>query len=186
MQNLVLNSLGCTQNPNLLKNYLTFAVDSENSLSNAERSRILSSSINHGENSIRILIEFTRENSKIIKKFDLLSTVCGNIASRISSRNLLNEFLSVLEFLQSTGDISEAVIGNYKTSANVIIDWQTANLRSIQNFFEDQEKTTTPIKNSTERSSTTTEEISTTLGAKNVVISLTLCIFSSILVKVFN
>jgi hypothetical protein len=107
MRNTILNSLGCTRDSEMLSSFFLYAIDSENSLTLDERNRILASANNQGASSIKALIDFARENSKEISKFDLLSRVLSSIASRIATRELLDDFHSLLESLESSGEVSQ-------------------------------------------------------------------------------
>jgi hypothetical protein len=180
MRNTILNSLGCTRDSEMLSSFFLYAIDSENSLTLDERNRILASANNQGASSIKALIDFARENSKEISKFDLLSRVLSSIASRIATRELLDDFHSLLESLESSGEVSQEESKNYKTSSNVIIDWQRKNLVALKSFFEDEETTKMPTVGT---STTTTTTTTTTLGGGRTGSSFAVLLASLLLKK---
>jgi hypothetical protein len=180
MRNTILNSLGCTQDSDLLSKFFLYAVDSDNSLSFDERNRILASANNQGTSSIRVLVKFVRENSKEISKFDLLPRAISSIASRIATRELLNEFHLLLEALESGAELSHEDSETYKTSSNVIIDWQKKNIVNLKNFFEDEETTKMPTAGT---STTTTTTTTTTLGGGRTGSSFAVLLASLLLKK---
>lgn len=168
-RNTIIAALGCTQNAEILTHYLNLALVPGNPMSSNEKSRILSSPMNNGEASISTMISFVNDNAHAISSINLLTTMCGNIASRVSNQRLLTEFTSLLTLLSRSSLITENQVTTYTNSANTIIDWQTANLRYIEGFFSDDGSTANPT-------STTIEP--TTLGAGNVVLSTVILAFS--------
>lgn len=186
-RNTILTSLGCVQDPAILTAYLAFAVNAGSDLTQSERSRILSSPINNGEQSVQTLIEFTQTNYQSINFYSLITSVCSNIAARVSNQALMESFSSLLTSLQSVGILTEAQVSNYKNNAGTIMNWQASNLRSVELFFRGEEDTTTsttpvpttaaPTTNSPTTPSPGTTE-STTLGAGNVAVSAVILTFS--------
>jgi aminopeptidase N len=188
-RNTILTALGCVQDPAILTSYLAFAVNAGSDLTASERSRILSSPINNGEQSVLTLIEFTRTNYQSINFYNLVSSVCSNIAARVSNQEMMDSFSSLLTSLQGAGILSEAQTANYKNNANTIMNWQAANLRSVELFFRGEEDTTTsttpvpttPAPTTTTNSPTTPSQgttESTTLGAGNIALSAIILTFS--------
>lgn len=179
MRNNILNSLGCSQNSTMLQSFLLYAIDSENSLKNDERSRILTSAINQGEMSIHVLIHFVEQNSEEISRLGFLFQVLTSISSRIHNQELLTKFLSLLDNLQSSELISEENVTTYKNSGNELINWQKKNILGIKNFLEDQETTTFSPRDT---STTQKSGDDPTLGAKNFCISINV-LFVSFFIK---
>lgn len=176
-RNAVISGMGCTQNTQHLMEFFQMAVNTEVPLTNAERSRILTSAINIGEASIRTMINFLRENFSSVAAYGLVPTMCSNIAARISNQQLSTEFISLLSLLQTNGVLTAAQVTTYTNSAATLMNWQNTNLRYVESFFETNEETTLPgttVVNTTPAPSTD----STTLGAGNVALSAGILIFS--------
>jgi hypothetical protein len=185
-RNAIITGLGCTQNSALLTNFFGFAVSTSSALSTAERSRILTSAINIGESSIRTMIEFLRTNYQAVNSYGLIATMSSNIAARISNSALLTEFSSVLQLLSANSVLTSDQANSYINSANTIINWQSANLGPIADFFEtlDEVTTTAPttIPPTTTNSPTTTQTgETTTLGAGNIVLSAAILTLSVVI-----
>lgn len=171
----LLTALGCTQNSSLLRTFLDFVIDSETFLTSAEIAHVFESPFDNGQDSILVLINFVRDNAEIIK--NQVSNICANIASQVSSDVLLNEFDSLLDFLRSVEIISETDLERFKFSAKEIIEWQKLNLRNIQTFFEELEKTTT-IRTSTEIILSTTDNSFTTQASTSYAASTSVLLVS--------
>lgn len=138
-RNAIITGLGCIQDPELLESLFAIAVSPSSSFSNAERSRILTSAINNGEESINSMIQFLGTEYRAIAEFGSISTMCSNIASRIHNENLQNDFFEVLTTLEGNGLISNAQANNYRASSNDLLNWQQANMRYIEEFFAEEE-----------------------------------------------
>ena len=136
-RNTIITAMGCIQNPSLLTIYLGQAVKTENSLSNGDKSRILTSPVNNGEASLRALINFVRVNFEAINSINATTTVCSNIASRVSNQQLFDEFNSLTSFLRDNGMLTENQVTSYRNSASTILEWQATNLEHVINFFAD-------------------------------------------------
>ena len=141
LKNTILNSLACTQNTTLLKSHLSFAI--ENSLAKDQILQIFTF-VDHGKPTLNVLIEFVRENYNKLASMEVLLPVCAEIASQISDLELSDSFLSLLKYLELKGIISKLNLESFQKLAN-FIDWQKANLRTIQIFLEDQDQTTSII-----------------------------------------
>lgn len=182
MRNIILTSLGCTQNSELLLNYLKYAVNPENSLTNDERLKILTSPMNQAGNSLRVVINFVTENFNEITRYKLLQTICNSVASRIYSQNLFDNFSVLLELLRSNDGISETDADKFRKTANFILDWQKKNTIYIQNFLENQEETTKFITGKTTEIIATT---TTTLRAGSIFVSTILMTFTFLIKILF-
>ena len=168
---LIINALGCAQDEVLLTQYLNLALIPGDALRLQEKFRVLAAPLNNGELGLRVSIEFIRYNFHAIIGIlpTQVNTMLSNIASRVASQTLYDEFTSLLTLLQDFGGITEGNANTYRSSASVNIAWQTANLGAIEKFFRGADPTTlapTPSPPVTTPSTT-----STTLGAGSVVIS---------------
>jgi len=132
----IIAGMGCTQNFDQLTNFLNFAVDSASPLTTTERSRIITSPVNMGEASIRIMIQFLGSSYEGINNYGLVSTLCSNIASRICNQELFDDFVETMEFLLSIGVMSANQVNTYRNSAYAILDWQNDNLEHVESFFD--------------------------------------------------
>lgn len=167
---VIITGLGCTQNSTLLSRYLQLAVDPEISLTNSERSQILSSVFGGDEASIHSVIEFVSINFREIFGLNFLDFMCSNIAAQIYNQELMTNLHLLLDILYSEKAISQNQADTYRKSSNTIMDWQKAHLRSIENFFETFEvwPTIAPTESSTSSeftktdASTTDSELSST------------------------
>lgn len=134
-RNNLLSALGCTQNPSLLMAYLNLAITPGVPLTNNERTRILSSPINIGVTSIATMIRFLEVNRIAVASIGYVNNMCANIASRISNQELLDDFNSLLNLLQSNNLLTANQVTTHRNNANVILDWQNLNLEPIVSFF---------------------------------------------------
>lgn len=163
-RNTIIASLGCTQDTTLLASFLGLVVDSSVTLTNNERSRILSSPINYGEASVHELITFAIANQAFLGAQNLVSTMCANIAARIHSNESLEHFAILLRDVLGAGFITAAQASSYRSTANTLLTWQNENLDQFKDIFEVNDDGTTTT---------------TTLGAGSIVLStaiLSLCV----------
>lgn len=156
-RNAIITGMGCTQNQELFRNFLSFAL-TEGSLTTTERSRIFTSGINTGEASIRTLVEFLSENYQQISNYGLIATVASNIAGRIPTPEIFTEFLSVLSLLQSSELVNQDQVNTYTTNADTILNWQRSYLHQVLSFFE---KIDTPITEAPTSPPATTPSVTT-------------------------
>jgi aminopeptidase N len=184
----IIEGLSCTQNESYLTNLLFFAIDTDVSISNEERSLIFLSSVERSEISIHIIIKFIRENRLTIEN-NLITKLCFEISLKIFNQETLVKFELLLNVLQEFRHISQDHIENYRMNANVIFDWQTRNLIEFEKFFDKIDRTSTTEKktSTTDRSRDTTlvTDQSTTLGSVNVLLSLTVLTFSIFIIVLF-
>ncbi|CRL01384.1 CLUMA_CG014379, isoform A [Clunio marinus] len=179
-RNSIITGLGCTENPETLTNILLWALDPNNdNLSVTERSRLLLSPINMGEESIQVLISILASQREELIQFNLLTTLCSNIAARIHSERSNTLFMSQLIDLQFIGALSMSQVNNYMNNALTILNWQENKLKSIDEFFDlvelqattTTELETTPTTTEQITPTTTTEQTTTTdSGAMNMVL----------------
>ena len=130
-RNTIISGLGCTHRQDLLNSYLYMpflAIDL--SFTQAERSRILLSPLNQGPASIQTMINFVSENADVVNEANLLATACANIATRIHTQVLFNDFDSLLDRLGDRSLLSVAQIASYRVSARTILDWQDLHLEA--------------------------------------------------------
>lgn len=178
----IIDSLGCTQNEALLTSFLYSAIN-ENSLSNDERSLILSAAVEHGDIFLLSIIKFIRANLVAIRQFQKVSKLVLEISLKISTQEVLSEFKTLLDVLKYSEEVSQVEAESLKKSANKIINWQKENLKQFEDFFEAREKALESSTTSTEKTteSVVTEEQPTTLGASSVSVSLMVVTFSTVL-----
>lgn len=164
---LIINALGCAQDEVLLTQYLNLAIIPGDALRLQEKFRVLVAPVNNGELGLRVMMEFIRFNFHAIIAISptQVNTMLSNIASRVASQTLYNEFSSLLTLLQEFGGITESSAGNYRSSANANLVLQAANLGAIEEFFNDEDTTLAPTTVVTDQTT------STTLGAGSVMIS---------------
>ena len=135
-RNMVISGLGCIESPQILLSHLSFALEPFE-LSNSERSSILLSPLNHGDTSLRVMMDFIRENYEKINFFNpnQVAILCSNIAARVSSDPMFQEFNSLLTRMQLVRAITINQANTYRSSARVIMLWQDENLDDFIRFF---------------------------------------------------
>lgn len=138
-RNRIISGLGCIEDSAVLYDHLFMAIR-PGTLSNGERSSILSSPLNNGISSLLVLVDFIRYNYGGINliNINLVSTLCSNLAIRISTEEMFEEFTNLLSHLQLNGAISTATGNNLRLSAQSILNWQELHLEHITRFFERQ------------------------------------------------
>lgn len=144
-RNTIISGLGCTHNMTLLRNFFNIAV-LPTAFSLSERSRILTSAVNIGEESIQTMIDFLSINSGVVNAYGLVQTIASNIAARIHTQALLNDFISLLNALGTSGYLTEAQISSHLSTASTIISWQAGNVQTFISYFYflDSQETTVP------------------------------------------
>lgn len=186
-RNLIITSIGCTQNIDLLTDFFTMAIAPGADLTRGERSRILTSAVNMGEASVRTMIEFFKIQFTAISSYNLIAIVASNIAARIHNQDLFNQFSSVLGTLEAAELLSPAEVVNLRSTANRILDWQKANLGIVEEFFNQQDNKPTTVESTTVTTSTTVEQTTstkvedTTLGAGSVALSTVLLLLAFVI-----
>lgn len=138
-RNRIIAGLGCIEDSAILYEHLFMAIRS-GTLSNAERANILSSPLNNGMDALLVLVDFIRLNYGGINLINanLVATVCSNIAIRISTVEMFDEFTDVLSHLEINGAISTNTANILRLSAQSILNWQELHLQHIVLFFERQ------------------------------------------------
>lgn len=144
-RNVIISALGCIQDPDILYQYLSMAIDPEVTLTNNERSRALTSPMNYGEESVRTMIRFVREQSTGLTA-NQVSTMSSNIAARVSNEALFDDFALLLDELVSNERLTQNSANNYRNSAMAILNWQEIHLEHIASVLDPTppEETTTP------------------------------------------
>lgn len=167
---LIINALGCAQDESLMMQYLNLALIPGDSLRLQEKSRLLVAPTASGEVGLRVMMEFIRYNFHGIIDIAsyLVNTMLSNIASRIASESMYNEFNSLLTLLEEFKGVTADRARSYRASANANLDWQRKNLKAIEDFFSDETESTSATPTTPVTSPSTT---STTLGAGSVAIS---------------
>lgn len=135
-RNMVISGLGCIESPQILRSHLSFALEPFE-LSNNERSNILLSPVNNGDTSLRVMMEFIRDNYERINSFNpnQVAILCSNIAQRISSEPMYQEFVALISRMQLVGAITLNQSNAFRESARVILRWQDENLDDFIRFF---------------------------------------------------
>jgi aminopeptidase N len=135
-RNTIITGLGCIENKQILRSHLMFALE-QFELTNSERASILVSPVNNGETSLRVMMTFIQENFERINLINpnQVSNLCANIAARVSSEPIFEEFNDFLVYLQISGVISGNQANNFRSSARVILQWQERNLNDFIRFF---------------------------------------------------
>lgn len=154
---LIIAALGCSQDATLLAQFLNLALLPGDALRLQEKFRVLSAPVNNGELGLRVLMNFIRESYQQITAIasSQVDTMLSNIASRVASQTLYDEFDSLLKFLEASNGITESSGVNLRASAKINLDWQKQNLEKIDRWLSDG----------------STDGDTTTLGAGSAVIS---------------
>lgn len=178
------SALGCSQSSALLISHLETALVPGIALTSTEKNRILLSPLNYGENSIRTMINFARTNGQEISSLGLINTMCANIANRIHTQELYNEFSTLLDSLRALNLLTATQGSTYLNTATTLLNWQTENLASIADWFNVDEITTAaPTEAPIVTTPTTQEPVTpTTQGAGNIAVSA-IILTSSVLIK---
>lgn len=162
MKNIILSGIGCSNNFAIIEHFMNFSLESD-TLTASERQRILLSTINNGEDAIDALIAFIFANYERISNFGLLRSLLSNISDRIVTKKTLDAFFVDIDMYLELDLISEQSHASFETRAEVILNWQKANLNSFNTFFQVTTETppTTEITTETATETSTTSETST-------------------------
>lgn len=138
-RNRIIAGLGCIEDSDILYEHLFMAIR-PGTLSNAERANILSSPLNNGIDALLVLVDFIRLNYGGVNLINpnLVATVCSNIANRVSTVEMFDEFIGVLSHLEINGAISTNIGNSLRLTAEGILNWQELHLQHIVLFFERQ------------------------------------------------
>jgi hypothetical protein len=136
-RNRIIDGMACTQNTDLLTIHLNLAITPNVPLSNAEKSRILTQPATHGENALYTMMEF------IETKYDLiieegpifLPNMLNSISNNVASEILYSRFMLLTAELLCRNAITPQVFTQHLNGARTHLDWQSANLRPIEEFF---------------------------------------------------
>lgn len=134
---LIIGALGCTQNEALLSQFLNLAVIPGEALRLQEKFRVLAAPVNNGELGLRVMMEFIRYNFHAIISVSStqVNTMLNNIASRVASKEIFDEFKSLLTLLEQFKGIAKANADNYQAIAQANLDWQEKNLEQIDDWL---------------------------------------------------
>jgi aminopeptidase N len=166
---LIINALGCSQDETLLTQYLNLAILPGDALRLQEKFRVLVAPVNNGELGLRVMMNFIRNNFHSIIKISPTqhNTMLSNIASRVSSKAIYDEFESLLKLLEDYEGISTSSGETHRKTAQSNLDWQVKNLDQITEWLQGDNGLET-----------------TTLGASSVIIS-TVTLMTCALIKYF-
>lgn len=137
-RNRMIAGLGCTQNTDLLFSFLNTAILPGIELTTAEKNRILTQSAQNGENSVRVMMAFTRENFAAMSEIsaNTVYNVLTNIAMYIGSEELFSEFLDLITVLVINGSITINQFVDLRESGRVNLNWQRDYLEHVSVFFD--------------------------------------------------
>ena len=129
--------LGCTQNTDLLFSLLNLVILPGIELTTVEKNRILTQSASNGEDAIRVLMSFTRENFVAMSEISVntINNVLTNVAMYIGSEELFTEFEQLITMLVVNGGITINQFVALRESGRVNLNWQRDNLEPITAFF---------------------------------------------------
>lgn len=172
---LIINALGCSRDEALLSQLLNLAIMPGDGLRLQEKFRILAAPVNNGAMALRVMMTFLRQYHVNIAALSSsqVSTMLGNIASRIASKSLSDEFDVLLKFFVDSNGITLENEATFKAASKANLDWQGKNLATIEQWFDDRKTT----------SSSTTTVQTTTAGSGSLsfaVVALILCAFVQI------
>ena len=144
---LIIAALGCSQDDLLLTQLLNLAITPGDALRLQEKFRVFAAPINNGALGLRVLMNFLRYNFHAVRAVSAtqVNTILNNIAPRISSQEILDEFESLLSFLTENGGISEVSGDNLRTAANSNLKWQEKHLDEIAKWLQGYSTETTTI-----------------------------------------
>lgn len=165
---LIIAALGCSGDSALLTNYLSLTLQSGDSLRLQEKFRVLAAPMNNGELGLQVMMQFIENNYAGVNALKQVDTMLGNIAPRVASQKIYDDFNKTLTFLVGANHLTEESANAYRVRANSNLEWQDKHLQKIGNWLDDTEDTTT----------------TTTASATSKVIS-TIAITSCALIKYF-
>lgn len=133
---LIIAALGCSQDESILTQFLNLAITPD-ALRLQEKSRVLAAPVNNGELGLRVMINFIRYNFNALLAVSpsQVNTMLNNIAPRISSKILLDEFITLLSLLEESGGITESNGLNYRATANANLQWQNKHLDEVSEWL---------------------------------------------------
>ncbi|KAJ6636156.1 Aminopeptidase N [Pseudolycoriella hygida] len=144
----IIAGLGCIEDPDILYEHLLMAIQ-PGELSSAERSNVLTLPLDNGIASLRALMNFIRSNYGGINlvSADLVSTLCSNIAIRISTKEMYDTFVKLLSHLKINGAISASKETKLQPYAKGILNWQEKHMEHVVLFFEKKTNVREPFSN---------------------------------------
>jgi aminopeptidase N len=165
---LLINSLGCAQNENLLNSLLYLAIFEGNNFRLQEKTRVFMAPLNSGLVGLKVMMNFIQLNQQAISEISSshINTMLTSIASRIPTNSLYTEFKDLLTFLKSINGISDNTQSILLESANSGLKWQSQYLDEISTWLENTENPQVP--STTEESTTTTMTTSTTSSLSTI------------------
>lgn len=136
-RNRIIDGLGCTQNTDLLMNFLNLAILPGTQMTATERIRILTTSASNGEDSLKNLFTFARANHLIINDIspNALNSVLRSIATYIASEDIFQEFDQFLTSLLFVQLLSPQEFISIRNTARHNLNWQLQYLDDVQEFF---------------------------------------------------
>lgn len=114
-------------------------------------------------------------------------TMISNIANRVTTAQLLQQFTALTEMLMEAGYITQNSIVNYQSTAQNNLNWLAANIVEIESVISDGTVTAPTTMPSTISTPLTTSQMpqTTTGGAESIVLS-SIVLLCSIAMKFFK
>jgi hypothetical protein len=175
---LLINSLGCAENENLLNSLLYLAIFDGNNFRLQEKTRVFMAPLNSGLVGLKVMMNFIQLNQQSISEISSshINMMLTAIASRIPTNSLYTEFKNLLTFLKSINGISESTHSNLLESANAGLKWQSQYLNEISTWLD---KTENPQVSSTTEEDTTTMTMTTSSTVSESSVTMTTVLAST-------
>lgn len=142
---LIIAALGCSQDEAILTQLLNLAITPGDALRLQEKFRVFAAPVNNGELGLRVLMNFIRYNFHAIVSVApaQINTMLNNIAQRVSSQEIFDEFDSLLKLLEEFNGITGTNGVSYRGTANNNLQWQEEHLKEIEEWLQGSIETTT-------------------------------------------
>jgi hypothetical protein len=134
---LRINSLGHSQNEDLLIKFLNYAINDDPRVRLQEKFRILSSWTNSGLPGVRAAMTFIKDNHEKINKITStqVRSMLSNIAARITTEELTSKFTELLDHLITQNVINSAAKTSYLSTVANTKAWQDKNVKDIEEWL---------------------------------------------------
>ena len=137
---LIQTALGCAENAERLTEYLELALrPGEARLLLVERLRIFTIAVNSNELGLQVMIDFVRENFEAINEVQQgqSNTILSEIAIRVASVEILEEFETLLTEFEDSELITEDFAVTLRASVNSNFEWQEKFVEQIRNLLQE-------------------------------------------------
>lgn len=135
---LIQNSLGCADNDENLNEYLQLALrPGDARLLLVERLRIFTIPVNSNHLGLQVMMNFVRENFEEINEVQQgqSNTILSEIAIRVVSNELNEEFESLLSELEGSELITEGFGNSLRSSVTNNFEWQEKFVEEIRDLL---------------------------------------------------